>query len=243
MTKEITNAEQKMNITSFQGARSLAFNSLIEIHNFTKMVCKTDLCPKSYKGKPEDATVAIIYGMEIGLPPMASLQNISVVNGMPAVWGDAQLSLAQSSGKYEYHKSYYTGNYGSDDFTAIFEVKRVGSSPVIKEFSMADAKRAGLLGKSGTWSTHPKIMLSYKARAFALREAFADILKGIHSKEEMEGESVVDVTPQSKTALLESIKFEDGEPLVKEKPAIEAQEKAGEFFPELETENQGGLNV
>jgi hypothetical protein len=199
MTKEIQTTNTA--IGAFQGSRSLIFNGLTEIHKFTTMVCKTDLAPKGYRNKPEEATIAIIYGMEIGLPPMASLQNISVVNGTPAVWGDAQLSLVQSSGKYEYHKSNYKGTFPNDDFTAVFECKRIGSrEPVIKEFSIADAKKANLWGKAGTWTSHAKVMLSYKARAFALREAFADILKGIHSKEEMEGESIIEINPQSKTA-------------------------------------------
>lgn len=208
MTKETTA------IGTFQGSRALTFNTLKEIHNFSEMVCKTEMSPKSYRGKPQEATIAIIYGMEIGLPPMASLQNISVVNGTPQVWGDAQLSLVQSSGIYEYHKSSFKGEYPTDDFVAVFECKRKDSKEsVIIEFSIADAKRAGLWNKAGTWTTHAKRMLSYKARAFGLREAFADILKGIHSKEEMEGEELIDITPKSKTANIESLKFENGESL------------------------------
>lgn len=203
MTKELSTETKKSSIAigTYQGSRSILLNSLSEIHTFATMVTKTDLVPKGYRGKPEDATVAIIYGMEIGLPPLASLQNISVVNGTPAVWGDAQLSLVQSSGKYEYHKSSFEGVENTDNFKAVFEIKRIGAKDaVIKEFSVADAKKAGLWGKAGTWTTHPKVMLSYKARAFALREGFADILKGMHSAEEMEGEQILDVTPKSKTA-------------------------------------------
>ncbi|NVM36315.1 MAG: recombinase RecT [Candidatus Lokiarchaeota archaeon] len=210
-------------ISAYEGSKALTFSSLNEIHGFAKMVTKTDLAPKGYRGKPEDATIAIIYGMEIGLPPMASLQNISVVNGTPTIWGDAQLSLVQSSGKYEYHKTSYEGEFPNDNFKAKFETKRINSKePVIKEFSIADAKKANLWGKAGTWTTHPKVMLSYKARAFALREAFADILKGIHSKEEMEGEEIINVTPTpSKTANLHNATFENGETLVKEEPTTE----------------------
>ena len=67
-------------ISAFEGSKSLVFSNLNEIHNFAKMVCKTDMSPKAYRNKPEEATVAIIYGMEMGLPAMASLQNIAVVN-------------------------------------------------------------------------------------------------------------------------------------------------------------------
>lgn len=68
---------------------------------------------------------------------------------------------------------------------------------------------------------------------------------------EKQEELIKEIVSQSKTALLESIKFEDGEPLVKEKPAIEVQEDIGKILNEqldLETsiktaEKQGGLNV
>ncbi len=193
----MTNENSK--IVKFQGAQTLAFNGFESILKFATTVSKTNLVPKTYKDKPEDAAVAIVYGMEIGLPPLASLQNIAVVNGMPTVWGDAQLSIVQSSGAYEWHKTSYSGSLEDETLNVKFEVKRKDmSQSVVKEFSIKDAKAANLWGKGGTWKTHPKQMLGYKARAFALREAFADILKGIHSKEEMEGEvEIKDVTPQT----------------------------------------------
>lgn len=202
MTNEIqTQNKSQIAIGNYQGSRSILLNSLSEIHSFATMVCKTDLVPKNYRGKPEDATVAIIYGMEIGLPPMASLQNVAVVNGSPTVWGDGQLSLVQASGKYENHKSWFEGEYPKDDFKACFEVKRLGAKDVVKwEYSIADARKAGLWGKVGSWQTSDKKMLHNRARAFALREAFADVLKGIRATEEMEGvddsnKEPKDVTP------------------------------------------------
>lgn len=202
MKQEIQITKSPITIGTFQGSRALMFNTLTEIHSFATMVCKTDLVPKAYKGKSEDATIAIIFGMEIGLPPMASLQNIALVNGSPSVYGDAQLSLVQASGKYEWHKSSYKGTFPNDDFTAIFEVKRVGATEsVVKEYSIADAKRAGLWGKAGTWTTNPKLMLLYKPKSYALREAFADTLKGMKSNEELEGEEMVEVSQKpSKTS-------------------------------------------
>ncbi len=47
-----------------------------------------------------------------------------------------------------------------------------------------DAKRAGLWGKGGPWTAYPKRMLQMRARGFALRDAFPDVLKGMISVEE-----------------------------------------------------------
>lgn len=229
MTKE------NSRIIKYQGPQVISFNGFDEIVSFAKVVTKTELVPKTYRGKPEDAAVAIMYGMELGLPPMASLQNIAVVNGTPTIWGDAQLSLVQSSGSYEWHKTSYTGTIEEETLTATFEVKRKDmAESVVKEFSILDAKSANLWGKGGTWKTHPKQMLGYKARAFALREAFADILKGIHSKEEMEGEgeikNVTPLTPVHSAPDLNAAMKQIEEP--KKEPVI-INENQIDMFPSL----------
>jgi len=140
--------------------------------------------------------------MEVGLPPMRALQSIATINGKPAIYGDAQLALTRKSGLLEVFEESYEGEEGSDGFTAICTVKRRGDAEAtVEKFSVADAKKAKLWGKVGPWVTHPKRMLRYKARAFALRDKFADVLLGLcHSVEEMQGEEMINVTPTSKTA-------------------------------------------
>ncbi len=54
-----------------------------------------------------------------------------------------------------------------------------------KTFSMTDAKLAGLLGKSGPWTQYPKRMRQMRARAFALRDVFPDVLRGMPVAEEV----------------------------------------------------------
>jgi hypothetical protein len=54
----------------------------------------------------------------------------------------------------------------------------------VTQFSVADAVRAGLWGKSGPWTQYPKRMLQLRARGFALRDAFPDVLKGLVTAEE-----------------------------------------------------------
>jgi hypothetical protein len=68
--------------------------------------------------------------------------------------------------------------------TAVCIAKRHGSTPVTARFSVMDAKRAGLWTKAGPWQTYPRRMLQMRARSFALRDAFPDVLKGLISVEE-----------------------------------------------------------
>jgi len=146
-------------------------------------VSASEFAPKDFKGKPESCLLAIQHGSEVGLSPMQSLQSIAVINGRPTIWGDAALALVQSSPVCEYVREYIEGD--GDAMTAVCEAKRRGyPAPTVSRFSMADAKRAGLAGKSGPWSQYPGRMLALRARGFALRNAFADALRGLITAEE-----------------------------------------------------------
>ena len=64
-------------------------------------------------------------------------------------------------------------------------LKRVGEKEYISEFTQADAVKAGLWTKT-VWVSYPKRMLKYRARAYALRDIFPDVLEGLYLKEEIE---------------------------------------------------------
>ena len=66
-----------------------------------------------------------------------------------------------------------------ENWVAHCEVQRLGwPEPIIRSFSVRDAKRAGLWQKEGPWMDYPKRMLQMRARAFALRDALRTLLKG-----------------------------------------------------------------
>ncbi|MBK8211856.1 MAG: hypothetical protein IPK78_19860 [Rhodospirillales bacterium] len=44
------------------------------------------------------ATMTILHGMEVGLPPMQALQTITIINGRPLVWSDAVPALLWRAG-------------------------------------------------------------------------------------------------------------------------------------------------
>jgi len=168
---------------STQRASGLALQSFDDAFRFSKMVASSEFAPKDFRGKPESCMLAIQHGSEVGLSPMQSLQSIAVINGRPTIWGDAALALVQSSPQCLYVREYTEGE--GDNLTAVCEVQRRGyPQPTVAKFSVADAKRAGLWGKSGPWSQYSGRMLSLRARGFALRNAFADALRGLITAEE-----------------------------------------------------------
>ena len=174
------------------GNRGIVLTDMDGLVRFATAVSKTSLAPKGLESA-ESIAVAIQMGLEVGLTPMAALQNIAVINGRPTIWGDAQLAVCRATGELEAFEEWYesggkrTGRnpqiFG-DDAMAVCSVKRRGYPAIESAFSVADAKRAGLWSKQGPWSQYPARMLRFRARSFALRDQFGDALKGMLTTEE-----------------------------------------------------------
>jgi hypothetical protein len=163
--------------------RGLALQTISEAMTFGKMLAGSSFVPKDFRGKPEDCVLAVQHGAELGLGPMQSVQSIAVINGRPSIWGDAAIALAKGSAVCEYISERIEGD--GDSMTAICEAKRrTDPTATVSTFSVADAKKAGLWGKAGPWQQYPKRMLQLRARGFALRDAFPDILRGLVTAEE-----------------------------------------------------------
>lgn len=147
-----------------------------------EMIAKSGLAPRDMQS-PEKIVTAIFTGLEIGLKPMQAVQSIAVVNGRPTVWGDAALGLVEASGLLEDFEEIVEGD--GDAMLARCRAKRQGrASAIERTFSAADAKAAGLWNKSGPWQQYKRRMLQLRARAFTLRDGFADVLKGLQITEE-----------------------------------------------------------
>ena len=147
---------------------------------FSNYLAESDMVPKDFKGKPGNCLIAMQWGAELGLKPLQSLQNLAVINGRPALWGDAVIALVLASPVCEYV------NEDDDGKTAFCRVKRKGGVEQVRSFSMDDAVKAGLASKQGPWSQYPKRMRQMRARAFALRDVFPDVLRGMPVAEELQ---------------------------------------------------------
>jgi len=165
-------------ITTTRGSFNLTPKSLDEAMNFAQMISKANIVPKDFQGNPGNIIVALQWGAEIGLGPLQAMQNIAIINGRPALWGDALIALARGSGLLESIDEQIT------DTVATCTIKRKGEQATSRTFSFEDAKHAGLAGKQGPWSQYPKRMMQMRARAWALRDVFPDVLRGVNVAEE-----------------------------------------------------------
>lgn len=181
-------------ITETKAGFSLAPQNIEELLKYAEILSKSDLVPKDFIGKPGNIIVAIQWGLEIGLQAMQAMQNIAVINGRPSLWGDSVIALVKASPLCEYVLEEVT------ETGATCKVKRRGELEQVRYFTMDDAAKAGLKGKQGPWTQYPKRMLQMRARSWALRDVFPDVLKGMPIAEELQDMPTErDITSQGST--------------------------------------------
>lgn len=169
----------------------LQLTTLDSIRALARYILKAGIWPAGanksgdFESAEAQVVVAIAYGMEVGLPPICAAQQVAVINGRACVWGDAMLALCMRSPYWDNMLDERIEGEG-ENTTAYCTVKRKGMKPVTRSFSAKEARQAGLLDKQA-WKTYPRRMLQMRARAFALRDTFPDVLRGLYAAEELAG--------------------------------------------------------
>lgn len=154
-----------------------------EVMRVANMAWESGLCPSSFKSVAAVA-VAMSMGQAIGLDPLSSLRCIAVIQNRPALWGDALVALVQRSGQLATYEAKYTGEGPTRE--CVVTVKRKGvDGEFVGRFGAEAAKAAGLGGKD-TYKSYADRMYLNRARAFALRDGFADMLNGLGVVEEVQ---------------------------------------------------------
>ncbi len=173
-------SRQEVKAPVLAGDRGLQFSDMESMWRF----CVAVVNSRTFKDidSPEVALIRLQAGLELGLTPIWALTNIMVTNGRPSVWGDALLGLVLKHPDCEDVIETFEGD--GDATVAVCEVHRRGRLPIIRSFSVADAKRANLHGKN-VHGAYPKRMLQMRARSWACRDAFADALRGLGVVEEV----------------------------------------------------------
>jgi len=190
MTNEITVTNNKPSLFDK--------DSFSHYMNIAEVLSKSTMIPKNLIGKPSDILIAMEMGNQLGIPYMQALQDIAVINGKPVMWGDGLLAVVQGHPQYEWiieepvlEKAEIVGYKCT--------VKRKNHPEHTTVFTREDAKKASLWGKQGPWSQYPARMMQMRARGYALRDIFADALRGIKPVEEVKDyKEIIDVTEQSR---------------------------------------------
>lgn len=159
----------------------IVLSTIDELKQFALTVQKSGFAPKGFQ-QPEQIMIALEMGAELGMKPMAALQNIGVINNKPGLYGAGVPAIIRSRGVEQYIREWTEGE--GEELVAYCETVRKGekgvdNQPIVHrgEFSYRQAKAAGLLNKD-TYKAYPKRMIQMRAR-YVLDDVYADVLLGM----------------------------------------------------------------
>ena len=151
------------------------------------MMAKSSLLPKAYLGNVANTMIAIELAQRIGISPFMVMQNLDIIHGKPSWSSTFIIAALNSCGRFEPVRFVFEGVKGADDYgcRAVTKDKEglILKGPLV---SWGMVKAEGWLDKSGSkWRTMPELMFHYRAASFFGRLYAPDILKGMHSVEEI----------------------------------------------------------
>ena len=189
-------AERTGTDIAFAPNGQLQFKTYAAVLDFTGQLVNAGMAPKG-KTK-EQCAICIAFGAPMGLDVLASIQNIAVINGMPCIWGDALVGIVMASGLLEDIKTEYLPDVKTCIAVKVTAKRKGIKEPFVGMFSKAMAEVAGLWGKQGPWTQYPVRMMLNRARSFALRDGFPDVLKGMKVAEEVM-DTPTEIPPEAAT--------------------------------------------
>ncbi|MBF6411234.1 prolipoprotein diacylglyceryl transferase [Nocardia farcinica] len=170
-------------------------------HKLAEAMVKTDMVPVIYRRKDQDATAAILYGLELGLSPIQSLQNVISVHGKPTVEARTMVALLQAKGyRFKVHENTDVRTTiqgwspdGSRDETVTWTIEDAIKAEFVPQIDPATGTYAlnanGKLKGNMKYLTQPRQMLYAKAAGELCRHLAPDVLLGIaYTREDLESE-------------------------------------------------------
>lgn len=130
------------------------------------------------------AAAIMAKGYELGLTLTASFEFITVIQGKPTLSPRGALALVQQSGLLAGLKIEDLKDGKGQPLACRVSMKRAGGFEYTAEFSMEDAKRAGLIKPDGAWQSYPANMLRWRALGYAIDVVFPDVVGGLKRADE-----------------------------------------------------------
>lgn len=153
--------------------------ALAPVIELARSICGTDFVPESMRNNVASTTAAIMYGRELGLPPMTALGSTHMIKGRVGVSAEILRALVLEQG----HEIVVRESSGGQ---VVMAGRRKGTTDwTVVTWTLDDARRAKLAGDN--WTKYPRQMLAARASAELCRLIFADVIHGMAATEELEG--------------------------------------------------------
>ena len=168
-----------------------------QLYNYAKEIALTDFVPDQMKGKPGAVLAAWQKGSEVGLGPMASLENIAIINGHPSIHSSGYWGLITSHALCEDWSELGPGEALAAGYGECTIKRRGKKDPVTRRFTIDMAKTAKLWGneKKENWVKYPGRSLQWRARHLAGDDAIPEATQGLLPSDVAQDLEPRDVTP------------------------------------------------
>lgn len=186
-------------------------------HQLATAMVGTQMVPAIYRRKGKDdteaaenAAAAILYGAELGLNPIQSLQQVFPIHGQPAIYARTMVALLKARG-------FRFRTEESTDTTVTVTGTSPSGETETATWTLERARRAGYTTNK-KYETDPQAMLYAKACAEVCRKLAPDVLLGIsHTREDLE----LEPAPEPVRATSERMDRSRAEDLLAEPAAAE----------------------
>lgn len=133
----------------------------------------------------EQAAAIMLKGHELGLSLSGSFEYIQIVMGRPTLSPRGALALVMNSPVCESVKIEDLKDANGAPLACRVTMKRKGGFEYVTEFSMEDAKRAGVVKADSGWQSYPANMLRWRAVGFCADVVFPDVIGGMKRADEL----------------------------------------------------------
>lgn len=151
---------------------------IAEVKQMAEAAARSGLFPSLRT--PEAAFTLMMLCQAEGLHPIQALRRFDIVQGRPALKADAMLGeFQQRGGVVDWLHN------DAEKCEATFAAPGL-AKPVKVSWTIEDAKRAGLAGKSGPWQQYPRQMLRARVISEGVRMAMPAVVVGLYAPEEVQ---------------------------------------------------------
>ena len=144
--------------------------ALNDVFRLADALAKTKMLPAALQGRRDDIVAVILRGRELGLPPMAALNSLFVINGKTGMAAETMLALVRKNPQCISIEWAETNGR-----IATLEYMRKGMTKPRKfSFTLQQAQAAGV-GNLAKW---PDAMLRARCASALVRAEFSDVMVG-----------------------------------------------------------------
>lgn len=208
---EIRNQQQAVELAPVDSMGRLALwvEQAKAVSEIAADICSTSFAPAAYRGKPAEATAAILAGAELGFDPMASLRAFDNIQGVPAPKALTLRAVVQGKG----HEVKIVES--TSERAEVAGRRRGDTEWQLSVWDIERARKMDLL-KKDQWVKQPAAMLVARATAEVCRWIASDAIMGMpYAAEEIDDQPALAPSPVARKLTLADL---DAQPAVEAAP-------------------------